>query len=313
MPKLEQRIGHSWPDTPKTIVTSFDFGHTEPHALKYLMNIPTCEVRVTSSNLGPGQTIIFVPPQSNFHPKFYIFDKGDHRRGFLIGSANLSQRALTSNTEMATLEQDISSTVLDDYWSEIVGQSTVVTDAIIDAYRQGRKRKGHRLNPDPNLVPSALAEGGTTFNDAVASGQIDPTSYGSLWVEARSMRSGGSRNQLELPRGSQRFFGFAFDAYDEHEGVPVGETELITQGQTWKRMLRWHGDNGMERINLPTFYQSGLSYQWTAILFRRKGTQFELRVAPWDSSVAEAWRTASKAQGALFRIGGATARTCGLF
>ena len=44
--------------------------------------------------------------------------------------------------------------------------------------------------------------------------------------------------------------------------------------------IPWHGNNRMERINLPTPAQGGFDYCDTAVLFRRQAEGFEIEVLP---------------------------------
>lgn len=127
------------------------------------------------------------------------------------------------------------------------------------------------------------------------------------------MPSGGSHNQLEIPRGANRFFGFNHAIYgDEH--ITIGHPAFTIRGRRWTdRPLTWHGNNKMERINLPTQNQGGFEYRYTAVLFRRHAQGFEIYVAPWDDDAAVAWRAASDALGTVFRLGERGQRICGLF
>lgn len=80
------------------------------------------------------------------------------------------------------------------------------------------------------------------------------------------------------------------------------------------RRLTWHGNNKMERMNLPTAAQGGFEYADTAVMFRRltEGS-FELIVTPWESDLARSWRLASAQRQTLFRLGTvATNRIVGL-
>jgi hypothetical protein len=132
-------------------------------------------------------------------------------------------------------------------------------------------------------------------------------------VEAGAMSSGGSHNQLELPRGANHFFEYDFDDYgNDHEviGFPV----ITISGNIWDdRRLTWHGNNMMERINLPTWAQGGFDYRNTAILFARHADGFELLVVPWEDPLAVSWREASARSGKVYRLGGRSNRRCGLF
>ena len=122
------------------------------------------------------------------------------------------------------------------------------------------------------------------FRDAVDSGGIDPDHYAAFWVEAGALGGGWGRpgNQLELPRDANRFFGFSFNNYDDHARYVIGEIDVTTSSGSWDCRLAWHGDNGMERIYLPTTARSGLVYSHRVVLFQRSGTSFELTVSEPD-------------------------------
>lgn len=151
-----------------------------------------------------------------------------------------------------------------------------------------------------------------TLFDGIADGAVDPRSYDGFWVEAGSMSSGGSANQLELPRGANRFFGYTFTEYNEGEVTPIGVVNLSAGSRLWaNRPLRWHGDNAMERLNLPTVSKGGFVYRDTAVMFRRTEGGFALEVAPWKSELAASWRAASRVAGTLYRLGSRTSRICG--
>ena len=60
----------------KTIVTSLDFGLTDPEALRFWHRDPTSRVLVAGvSNLRRGR----LAPTIAFHPKLYVFDRLDGR------------------------------------------------------------------------------------------------------------------------------------------------------------------------------------------------------------------------------------------
>jgi hypothetical protein len=124
---------------------------------------------------------------------------------------------------------------------------------------------------------------------------------------------GGARTQLELPRGAHRFFGATYEGYDYRRVDHIAEPVLVAGRRRWAdRPLTWHGDNAMERINLPSLAMGGFEYEDSLILFRRvaKNT-FELRVYPWDSDTARAYIEASRQAGRLFRVGRNSNRLAG--
>ncbi|MFQ5872198.1 MAG: restriction endonuclease PLD domain-containing protein [Dehalococcoidia bacterium] len=302
-PRMQDSIGRSrWPHVPKTVITSFDFGHTEPEALEYLQAIPGCTVRIANIGRRPS-----------FHPKIYIFCKRA-RRASLIGSPNLSQSALTDNTEIAEMQTLVpDEEVLDGYWNEVARWSTPLTRSVLQAYAR-RRRRDPPPNPEAPVPVRMPSSEPVPFGNAVASGQLNPEDYAVLWVQAGSMSSGGSHNQLELPRRASRFFGLPFEDYGGQIEV-IGSPKLGTSRRIWPdRRLTWHGHNGMERINLPTIAKGGFRYRNTAVIFRRTSDRFLLDVALWNSPVAQSWRNASIQLGHLFRLGApASARWCGLF
>lgn len=127
------------------------------------------------------------------------------------------------------------------------------------------------------------------------------------------MSSGGSHNQLELPRGANRFFGFNHTDYGETH-ITIGHPTLTLHRQSWtNRPLTWHGNNKMERINLPTVTQGGFDYRYTGVLFRRHKGGYEINVLPWDDDGVIAWKAASEALKTVFRLGARGMRICGLF
>lgn len=300
-PELERRAGADrWQGIPKTVLTSFDFGLTEPAALSYLIAIPHCSVYVAAA-----------APRGVFHPKLYVASAGQ-KRDLLVGSANLTQSAMTVNTEAALLELSADREAIDEQWEGLLARAVPLTRERLERYATQWRRRPRPFNPDPAIKPLPRPGALTSLEDGVTAGRVDPMAFDNFWVQA-SM-SGGSRSQLELPRLGNRFFGFRFNLYDSRQrtiGLPV---ILYDSRQFADRKLTWHGDNRMERMNLPTAAQGGPSYIGTVVLFRRAPGGFELHVAPWTSALALSWQNASVTSGFIFRIGGrGSQRVCGLF
>lgn len=304
--ELADRVGATWPAIPKTLVTCFDFGTTEPGALEYLQN-SGFEVRI--ANLGADGAIRIMSNPSSFHPKVYLASDAVTVHA-VIGSANLSRRALSVNTEAVTAV-DLDPADAEATWNEIAANSVELTPELLQAYRDVRPQQRVAPPPDEPPVPPPAAPGALpVFRDAVEAGAVNPAEHQAFWVEVGGP-SGGSGNQLELPRRAQRFFGYDFDNYDDDHHV-IGEPVLTTPTGTWDRPLTWHGNNRMERINLPTTAQSGLAYAHQVVLFQRSGASFEITVAAPGSARAERWREESAAAGTLYRFSGGSNRLCGL-
>lgn len=305
--ELAARVGERWPAIPKTLVTCFDFGTTEPGALEYLQD-RGFEVRV--ANLGADDAIRIPSNPSSFHPKVYLAVEDTAVRA-VIGSANLSRRALSVNTEAVTaVELDPSEA--ESTWVEIAANSVELTPELLQAYRDVRPKQRSAPPPDEPPIPPATPPATLpVYRDVVEAGGVDPGAHQAFWVEVGGP-SGGSGNQLELPRRAQRFFGYDFDGYDD-EHHTIGHPVLTVGAAQWNdRPLTWHGNNRMERINLPTPTQSGLVYAHQIVLFQRSGGSFEITVAPPGSARAERWREESAAAGTLYRFSGGSNRLCGL-
>lgn len=295
-----------WASIPKCVVTCFDFGHTEPDALAYLEDAGF-EVRI--ANLGAGGVIRLVPNPASFHPKIYIAPTG-RGANVIIGSANLSRRALTVNTEAVT------SMALDDEdawrpsWKRLVDCSVRMSPQLLKAYRKMRPRQQkQRTHDEPPVPPPAPPNTLPLFRESVAR-EVDPATYKAFWVQV-GMPSGGAGSQLEMPRLANRYFGFSHSKYD-NEQRKIGDLTLIAGVREWTRTLAWHGDNRMERVNLPTANQGGFEYGGRVVLFERAGARFEFTVADTASRRAERWRNESAALGTLFRVGEMSPRLCGL-
>lgn len=311
--RVSNRIGiRRWENTEKHFVTSLDFGLTEPAALDFLRRLPNSSVQIANPD------VIKVPgfrPTTAYHPKVYLFD-APGRTGYVVGSANLTSSALLSNTEVVTVGTERPSNGRwNNIWIQLILDSVPLTTALLDEYRRKWKRPKTRLvDPDPKPSPPPITPiEKPVFWDAVNAGQVSPMDFKQFWVEAGSMSSGGSHNQLELPRGANRFFGFVHRDYGIAHRT-IGSLNLTLSNREWSnRPLTWHGHNGMERINLPTSTQGGFEYRNTAVLFRRHSRGFELNVLPLNDHGAIAWRAASVELQTVFRIGDRASRLCGLF
>ena len=294
----------------KTIVTSLDYGLTDPAALEFWMETRNCTMLVAGVSMVDQGTLI---PQAAFHPKFYVIGKPDGGVGSLVSSANLTNRGLTISSEVGWLERDHDhADRVDQAWDTAIEPAVPLTVEILAAYRALRQRMPVRA-PTRDLEPVPAPEigpvrGYRAFGDMEA----DANTYDQMWIQSRGMQ-GGAGTQLELPRGTHRFFGAAYEGYDFARVEHIAEPVLVSGRRTWRdRPLTWHGDNAMERINLPSQAMGGFNYENSLILFRRVGPNtFELRVYPWESDSARACVEASRRAGLVFRVGRNSNRLAG--
>jgi HKD family nuclease len=301
--------------SPKTLIASLDFGLTDPAALSAWLALPNSQVRVAGADRVRRGSL---RPRIAFHPKLYLFGYGQARTAALIGSANLTGRGYSVNTEAAWSEPTLSRQEANEAFADVSEGTEALTPDLLRLYRDLRQAQ-----PPPPGVAREIervshprpvrADELPMFAEAVDANEVDPLAYSQFWVQAEALQ-GGSRNQLELPRAANRFFGFDFAQYAARQAVRIGDLRLVGGARDWaERPLAWHGNNQMERLNLPTLNQGGFVYENSAVLFRRlpRGT-FELVVADWESDLARAWRSASSEAGTLYRVGRRTARIAGL-
>lgn len=295
----------------KVIVTSLDYGLTDPAALRFWNDLANSHVLVSGVSLLERETLV---PEAAFHPKFYLFDRPDGTVASLVGSANLTNRGLTINSEVAWFEKGHNQAEqINAAWDAAVEPAVPMTPEILEQYQALRgkipkERFPEELEPIP--VPAVGPRGRyRPFREAVA----DPAVYNQLWVQSRGMQ-GGAGTQLELPRGAHRFFGATYDDYELERVNRIAEPVLVSGQRMWDdRPLTWHGDNAMERINLPSRAMGGFRYENSLILSRRiAANTFELRVYPWDSDSAWVYVEASRRAELLYRVGINSNRLAGL-
>jgi len=301
---------------PKTLVTSFDFGITEPRAIQHWRALSNASVFVSGAQkLAQGSLM----PQRAFHPKLYIFGIDPQTCSTLVGSANLTSRGFSVNTEAAWVQQGVQRTDADAAFDKVRFETTSLTDDLLAAYTALRQAQPPppEIEQEPQPVAAPMPVVGAPlrlFRLAIETGAVNPADYAAMWVHGEALQ-GGSSNQLELPRGGHRFFGFMFDRYDYPNNLTIGQPVLRSGARAWNdRRLTWHGNNRMERMNLPTSAQGGFNYADTAVMFRRLADgSFELIVTAWDSDLSRSWRQASAQRQTLFRLGTiATNRIVGL-
>ncbi|MCY4012139.1 MAG: phospholipase D family protein [Gammaproteobacteria bacterium] len=299
---------------PKTLITSFDYGITEPQALDHWLSLGHSSVRVAgASEIAAGTTV----PARAFHPKVYAFHVGDQTSGVLVASANLTGRGLTSNVEAGWVQHSAPSAEVDTVFSRLSADTDPLTAHLLSAYGNLRSSQPPPTNAPHDgqpVVPFTPATGALPlFRDAVVGGHVNLAAFDEMWVQVEKLQ-GGSGNQLELPRRGHRFFGLTFSQYTVPH-ADIGCPLLRIGSRVWAdRPLTWHGSNGMERLNLPTQAQGGPDYSNSVVMFRRlPNAPFEIVVTPLNSDLAHAWARASQNARSMFRLGvGATTRLVGL-
>ncbi|HAS8370657.1 TPA: hypothetical protein ACN32Y_004016 [Vibrio parahaemolyticus] len=333
-------VGESaWAECEKEFVISIDFGHTEPGALEFLKSLNNSSVFIANHHLIEKGHL---RPTSAYHPKLYCFHY-ESKIGIISGSANLTRAALSRNTEIVQSSFFNNSDLnIDCLWQNSNVGTTPLTDELLEKYKELRKQaKGIEfkraasskdLNEDTLYTPDSTEMPISSDEESEAPwlwGEIsradnafNPLDYEHFWIEAGSMSSSASHHQLELARGSNLFFGYAYQNFNSDGGaVILGNIKIKIKNVLYSddnRKYKWHPNNMMERVNLPTYKMCGVDYKHKCLLFKRHEDYFELKVADWNSEVALAWRAASSKLNTRFRIPqrvqrSVESRVCGFF
>ena len=312
---LEQSVGNAaFAAMPKTLVTCFDFSITEPRALRHWLSLKNAAVHIAGvPNAAAGGT---PAPSPAFHPKLYAFDVDDETCNVLVGSANLTSRGFTVNTEVGWAQQAVPAADIQSTFDSLSRTAQPLSATMLGAYEQRYNGQATAVRHPESASVTPFSPPGSLqpLRQALQSGQVNLSTYRAMWVHADALQ-GGSQNQLELPRGGNQFFGFSFTQYNYPHNLTIGHPQLRRGPKLWTdRPLTWHGNNGMERLNLPTKAQGGTSYPGSVVMFRRLDDgSFELVVTPLGSDLANAWTSASSQTGDLFTLGTrATSRLVGL-
>jgi hypothetical protein len=296
---MAKHLGASWAQTRKQLVTCIDFGLTDPQALREWLSLGNASVFLHNTKIRDRR----LRPTNAFHAKYYEF-RDSAATKIVITSANLSKAALTANTEVAlieTLTGDLGAA--DAAWTLLRQGAEKATPAAIDAYET---RRSKIVVP---IVSAAFPLWLPTQRlwDAISSGTAQPGNYNFFWVDAGSMSSGGSANQLEMPRGGHQFFGGSVNY--SNKSKKILDVNISIDGQPLKRPLSWHGSNRMERLNLPT----GRKYAQQVILFERVSSGYRVTARPNGSPDSQSWIDRSEAAGQRYKVGRSSTRQCGFF
>lgn len=296
---MEQEIGPAWSQVDKQLVTCVDFGFTDPDALREWLKLSKSRVFLHNTKV---KNPLLRPPQA-FHAKYYEFRRAGAAT-IALGSANLSKAAFTTSHEvMALLALAGDLGTADAAWRQLKRGAATATPAIIDAYENRRKAISVP-------VSNAVFVGASPVRrlwGAIEAGETQPRKHRFFWVEAGSMSSGGSSNQLELPRGGHRFFGGSVTYTDKSKKII--DLKIRVKGTPHDRPLSWHGSNKMERLNLPT----GEDYSYRTVLFERWPAGYSLSFARTGSPITQSWADRSAAIDELYKVGERSPRRCGFF
>jgi len=215
------------------VIVGLDGRITEPKAIEQLESLFHDRVRCFESQEAGTM----------FHAKTICLDSEQSKGHFalLIGSSNLSGAGLLKNREGALLlrlgagEKHISRRRWETWWRQLWKSAQPVTSALIADYTE-KHRRSRRL-PAPDRL------GGQRQERA----KVNIRNASELWLEVGAI-TGGSANQLEIPREVVSFFRINPNRFKMRRSLV-----FTRAGHKWRsNLMAYYTRNGMWRINLDT-------------------------------------------------------------
>ena len=256
-----------WDNVPSRWLFGIDYGRTQPQALRFMIEKPNAEVRIYD-----GAWVVekdgFIP-RHDFHMKTsFLINKNETRFGMVVGSGNFSSNGLRHAAECgASFRTSIEPEFKKAFGSAFDAATTLWNAAttakdIIELYDQKWKS--------------------SQFMGVEGLSGVDPN-YGDIeafWIEAgyvtRNRGPDKPGNQIDMPRGMNRYFGFNAPDSLSVNSIIGNVTFESPSGQLVSNNLRL-GNNKMEKISLPIPEQHGLDvYDGKVLVFYPTNGRFRM-------------------------------------
>ena len=297
----------------KRWLTSFDYLRTEPVALETLLALPNSAVRihvpeVVLKNKGM--------PKTPFHPKAFLFRRGEDIEFCLAGSGNLSRSGLSKGVEAglaigvdrsdaATDPQAIEAVNASRAWFEhFWNASSHLNAALLGRYTKLYEAAENLRNPPATEDDTANSD---SSREAISAEDLKKLrACRNFWIDAGNVTKNRGKhlpgNQVMMKRMSRVFFGF--ETKNLPKDSPVGVVELSYDGSAFGDYSLTFSNNGMEKLILPVPDNGGpVSYDNKILHFRAVAPRrFELRVLP-KGQIGQ-FRKRSKAVDGAFKMKG---------
>ena len=136
-------------------------------------------------------------PEMAFHPKIYAFGSGS-RFGILVGSANLTGRGFSVNTESAWVQHDVPSGEIYSTFQEICHDTVPLSNQLLEDYQTVRQScpPPREVGPeaDPVAAPEPVTENQLPVFRTEIEGPVDPLAYNTLWIQVEDYRADRETN-----------------------------------------------------------------------------------------------------------------------
>ena len=187
-----------WKRVPSRWLFGIDYGRTQPSALRYIIRRANTDIRIYDGARTVEREGF--APSRDFHLKTaYLLNEEDRRFGMVVGSGNLSSNGLQRSVESgaavqaktmpkfhATLRPALE--IAESMW-----QTATPAEDIVDAYEDRWTAALPGKAVDPRTDP-------------------DFENIDMFWIEAgyvtRNRGPDKPGNQIDMPRGMSRYFGY---------------------------------------------------------------------------------------------------------
>ena len=230
-----------WSSVPSQWLFGIDYGRTQPQALRFISERPNVEIRIHD-----GAWVVerdgFLPRQ-DFHMKTgFLINPTKSRFGMVVGSGNFSSNGLRKSAECgASLHAATTVEFKNTFRSAFKAAKTLWEAAtpvedILDLYEE-------RWAASAALEPSEPETTTPNYDEVEI-----------FWIEAgyvtRNRGPDKPGNQIDMPRGMNRYFGFnAPDNLPANSVIGNVTFEPPAGGQVSNNLRL--GNNMMEKISLP--------------------------------------------------------------
>ena len=292
----------------KVFLIGFDFGLTEPDAVRYLSSLPNTSCHIFDANRTLAMSL---RPNSRFHAKLYAFGSKPKIRssnivGGILGSVNLTGSGLTSNMESYSSFYVSSASASGRRW---IDQLAVLETLALAQPKASETLLNNyeRLRPSAPPVRTEIEAVPRSYSSR---GEIHPVHFRALrttrclWTETRkiveNLGPGKPGNQIDLKRGVRVFFGSTVPV-DAPLNTPLGTVKTMSGSGIETCNMRY-GDNGMDKLNLPLPGNGNPpKYDFAFILWERiAGGLFKLHFL----KDGKPWIRTSKREGTIFKYSG---------
>lgn len=256
-----------WENISSKWLFGIDYGRTQPQALRLMIEKPNTEVRIYDGTWVVEKEGFL--PRRDFHMKAgFLINRDKNRFGMVVGSGNFSLNGLQQAAECgasfrAETKADFKNTFYSAFKAaKALWETATLAQDILNVYEHRWREAGIQRAGGVDVDPPVY-EGITAF-----------------WIEAgyvtRNRGDDKPGNQIDMPRGMSRYFGFNVpDSLPPNSTIGSVTFEPPAGGNV-SRNLRL-GNNMMEKITLPIPESHGFDmYDGKVLVFSRNNQSFRM-------------------------------------